>query len=181
MTAVGRVLATRRPLRRDAERFANLLRGPFGHGEHAEIAVDLARLLDRALAAAGAGRGALDDGVDERAAHRLVGDRVLRDVELEQRHRALDVHPDRAGIDMGRRDHHAADRRAVSGVSVGIEYHIGDTRSHARVDGLLEAGFVEAIADGVGSDHGDGFSRIVGKWDEAGGFAGFMDGFHDCW
>mgnify|MGYP006157093483 CR=1 FL=1 len=71
---------------------------------------------------------------------------------------------------MGGGNHHAANRRAVSGVSVGIKHHIGDTWSHARVDGLLEAGFIEVITDRVGSDHGDRFPGIARKWQETKGF-----------
>ena len=181
ISGVERVFAARSPVAWDSQCLADLGGCPLGHGFGSKNAVHMACFLHASLAAACTGRSAGDNGLDERPAGPLVHDRVLRDVHLEQGHGTLDVHTHRSRIDMGGGNHHAANRRAVSGVSVGIEHHIGDTWSHARVDGLLEAGFVEAIADGAGSDHGDGFSCIVGKWNEAGGFAGFMDGFHDCW
>ena len=43
---------------------------------------------------------------------------------------------------------------------------------------MLEAGFVEGVADGIGGDDGDGFSFVVRKGDEAEGVVGFVDGGH---
>lgn len=79
---------------------------------------------------------------------------------------------------MGGRNHDAPDRSTVTGMSVRIEDYIGHAWSHTRVDGLLEAGFIEVVTDRIGSDHGDRFPGIARERQEAEGFVGFMDGVH---
>ena len=81
---------------------------------------------------------------------------------------------------MRRRDHHAADGSAVSGVRIGVEDQVGDAGSHARVHRLLEAGLVEVVADRIGSDHGDRLPGIVRERHEAEGFVGFVYVVHEC-
>ena len=98
----------------------------------------------------------------KRAADGLIRDRVRRQIELQQAHRAFDIHADRAGINVRRRDQHAADRRAVAAVRVGIEHQIGDARRAPRIDRLLEAHFVERAADRFRADDGDGLCVAAG-------------------
>ena len=76
-------------------------------------------------------------------------------IDLQQAHRALDVDADRARIDVRRRNQHAADRRAVAAVRIGIEHQVGHARREPRVDRLLQAEFVERAANRLGADHGD--------------------------
>ena len=56
---------------------------------------------------------------------------------------------------MRRRDHDAADRRAVAGVGIGVQHQVGHAGREPGVDRLLEAAGIETGADGVGADHGD--------------------------
>ncbi len=112
---VGAVFATQRPLGRDAEGFAHALARTFGANLHAEIGGHATGLFRLALTATRASRCAGHDGVDEPTTDRLVHDRIGRNVHLEQRHGALDVHADWPWINVCRRDHHAAHRRSVTG------------------------------------------------------------------
>ena len=99
-----------------------------------------------------------------------------RNVHLEQRHGALDVHADRPWINVRRRDHHAAHRRSVTGVRIGIQHEIGHARSRARVQRLLDAGWIEARADRFRPDDGDGFTGVVAGGEDGFGFAGDVEG-----
>lgn len=110
---VKRVFAMRRPFRRDAKVVADGHRRAFDRDAATEFGIHSAAFLDVALAFARARRRALDDGVDERATNRFVRDGVLRQIELEQAHGTFDVHADGAGINVRRRDEHAADGCAV--------------------------------------------------------------------
>jgi hypothetical protein len=94
---VRAVLATLRPLGRDAEGLAHAAARAFGADLHAEIGGDAAGLFRLALAATRSGRSARDDGLDEAAADRLVDDLIRGDVHLEERHGALDVDADGPG------------------------------------------------------------------------------------
>ena len=94
--------------------------------------------------------------------------------ELQQAHRALDVDADRARIDVRRRDQHAADRRTVAAVGVGIQHQIGHARREPRVDRLLQAQFVERAANRLGADDGDRLVLAAGRQDR-GRFAGGDD------
>ena len=113
-------------------------------------------LLGVALAAAGAGGSALADGVDQRAARAAVVDRVGRQVELQQAHRALDVDADRARdrCASARPARSRPARRSRSGAS-GLSTRSVTPGASARVDRLLEAQFVERAADRLGADDGD--------------------------
>ena len=156
------VLAARPPCRGDAESGADPARGALGHHRFAQLRADGARLRDVALAAAGAGRDPPGDLVDQRAAHPLRSDRRGRQVELQQAHRALDVHADRPGVDVGGRGEDAADRSAEAAVRVRVERHLGDPGSAADVDRLLQADLVEAAPDGRGADHLDRLAAAAG-------------------
>jgi hypothetical protein len=121
MADMERVLAMVRPFGRDAELAADCFRGAFHERLSADDFVDRPGLRRVTLASAGAGRDSFTNGVDERPADRLVDDRIRRQVELKQAHRALDVDSHRPGIDVCRRDHHAADGSAVPAVSVRVQ------------------------------------------------------------
>ncbi len=173
---VGAVFATLRPLGRDAEGFAHAAARAFGANLHAEIGGDAAGLFRLALTAARASRRALDDGVDEATADGFVDDFIGGDVHLEQRHGAFDVHADGSWINVRRRDHHAAHRRSVTAVRIGIEHEIGHARRGARVERLLNAGWVKAGTDRFRPDDGDGLPRVVAGWEDGFGFAGDVEG-----
>ncbi len=66
-----------------------------------EFGGDAAGFFDGALAAAGAGGDAFEDGVDEVAADDGVVDLALGDVHLKEGHGAFDVDADGAGVDVG--------------------------------------------------------------------------------
>lgn len=132
-------------------------------------------MLHGAGSASGSGRGAVADRFDELTADALVGDFVVVNVELEERHGALDIDSNRAGVDVRRRGHHATDRCTVAEVSIGIEDNLGDAGGGFAVLDLLDGGIAEGFADRVISDHGDGLALgIVGR-DEGGGWAGDVD------
>ena len=123
MADVPRIFAAAGPFGRNAQlrrrRSPTRLRRAAGLPSSRRQCRDFVRIP---LAAAGAGRRPLADGVDQCAPRRAVDDRIGRQVELQQAHRALDIDADRPGIDVRRRDHHAADRRAVAAVGIGIEH-----------------------------------------------------------
>ena len=101
---------------------------------------------------------------------------LRRQVELQQAHRAFDVHADRAGINVRRRNQHATDRRAVAAVGVGIEHEIGHAGRGAGVDRLLEAHVIERVANGVRADDGDRFAFGVRDGENGCGFARRLNG-----
>ena len=111
VSGVEGVFAPCGPLGRNAQCFAHGRRSAFDHNLTPERGVDPARFRHVSLPHARAGGSAIADGVNQRAASRTFDDRVGRQVQLQQAHRALDVDADRAGIDVRRRDHDAADRR----------------------------------------------------------------------
>ena len=76
---------------------------------------------------------------------------------------------------MGRGSQDATDRRAVAGVSVGVEHKIGDTGRAAGVERLFQAGRIETGANGVRADDGDRFALVTRRGDEAGGVASDVD------
>ncbi len=173
---VGAVFATLRPLGRDAEGLAHAAARAFGANLHAEIGGHAAGFFRLALPTACTGRRALNDGVDEATADGFVDDLIGGDVHLEQRHGALDVHADGSWINVRRRDHHAAHRRSVTAVRIGIEHEIGHARRGARVQRLLDAGRVKARANRLRPDDGDGFTGVVAGWEDGFGFAGDVEG-----
>ena len=173
---VGAVFATQRPLGRDAEGFAHAAARAFGAHLHAEIGGHTTGLFRLALTAARASRRAGHDGVDEPTTDGFVDDLFGGNVHLEQRHGALDVHADRPWINVRRRNHHAAHRRSVTAVCVGIEHEIGHARRGARVERLLNAGRVKASADCLRPDDGDGLSGVVTRREDGFGFAGDVEG-----
>jgi hypothetical protein len=137
--------------------------------------VATAALGRRTLALARTGGRARDDGVDQRAADLAVAHFLAGNVELQQAHAALDVHADGAGVDVRGRDQHAAHRRAVADVRVGVQDKIGDAGRTARVQRLLQAAGVEAVADRARADHGDGLALVVRRGQDAGCLAGLDD------
>ena len=153
------ILAARCPFRRDAEVGADFLRGPFDEEPPPAVGRHHTPLLHMPLPAAGAGGDPVTDGRDQRPADGLVGDRLLRKIELEQAHRALDVDPDGPGIDVRRRDEDTADRGPIAAVAVGIEDEVSDSRGKTGIDRLLEANGVERRADRRRADHGDRLRR----------------------
>ena len=170
VSGVEGVFAPRGPVGRNAQRLAHGRRSAFDHDLTAERGVDPARFRHVSLSHARPGRSAIADGVDQRPASRPLLDRIGRQVQLQQAHRALDVHADRAGIDVRRRDHHAADRRPVADVGVGVEHHVGHARRQPRMDGLPKRLVVERRADRLGADHGDRLD-VAGR-QHGRGFAG---------
>lgn len=72
---------------------------------------------------------------------------------------------------MRRRNEHATHRRAVAGVSVGIEHQVGHARRAARVECLLDALRIERIANRGGANHRDRFALVARRGNETGGFA----------
>src|SRR5262249_35664049 len=61
---------------------------------------------------------------------------------------------------MRRRDHDAADGRAIAGMSVGVQNEIANAGREARINGLLKASRIKAGANGVGANHSDRRSPI---------------------
>ena len=152
--------------------FADLGRRAFRRHAAAQLGRDAARLARGTLPAPGPGGGAFADCFDEGAADGAFRHRVGGQIEGQQAHGALDVHPDRAGIDVGGRHHHAADGRAVARVGVRVEDEVRHARRAARVEGLFQAARVEALADGVRADDGDGLAVRAARGQEAGGLTG---------
>jgi len=170
------VFATQRPLGRDAKGFAHALARTFGANLHAEIGGHATRFFRLALPTTCSRRCALHNGFDQAAADGFIHDLLGRNVHLEQRHGALDVHADWPWINVCRRDHHAAHRRSVTAVRVGIEHEIGHARSRARVERLLDAGRIKPGPDRLRSDNGDGLSGVVTGWEDGFGFSGDVEG-----
>ena len=75
---------------------------------------------------AGTGGDTLPDGINDGSPGANIGDGVGRQIKLEQAHRAFDVDANRARIDVRGGDQHAADRRTVTGMRIGIEHKFGD-------------------------------------------------------
>jgi len=76
------VLAVLCPFWRDAEVTAHGFRGAFDRDAAAEFSIHIPALFHIALAFAGAGGSAFDDGIDERPADRFVRHRFHRQIEL---------------------------------------------------------------------------------------------------
>ena len=166
------VFAAGGPFGRDAEGFADFLGSAVDGERFAGVGGDAAGFFDGALAAAGAGGDAFEDGVDDVAAELDVIERVGGDVHLEEGHGAFDIDADGAGVDVGRRDEDAADGCAVAAVGVGVEDEGVDAGGFAGVEGLGDAEVVEGGADFFGADDGDGGFGLVARGEEGGGFAG---------
>src|ERR1041384_1020742 len=98
MTDVRRVFATFRPIQRNAERVQNLRRRAVRDDFHAERFADLAGLTRRTLAATWASGRAFENRINQRATDRFVRYLIRRQVELQEAHRAFDVHAHWAGI-----------------------------------------------------------------------------------
>ena len=165
VAVVAGILAARRPFRWDPELGTDLLRGTFDEEPSSGVGRHLTPLLHMPLPPPGTGGGPVADGLDQGPADGLVGDRLLREVELEQAHRTLDVDTDRPGIDVRRRNEDAADRGPVAAVPVGIEDEVGDAGGEAGIDRLLEADGVERRADRRRADDGDRLRRGAGGED----------------
>lgn len=172
---VSRVFATVRPVSGDAERFADFFGRPLGHDFLAEFSVNFAAVLDGTGSFASSGGGAVADGFDEFASDAWIGDLVVIDVELEERHGTLDIDSDRAWVDVGGRSHHATDGCAVAEVGIGIEDHLGDAGGGFAVLDLLDGGVAEGLADRFISNHSDGLALGIVGWDEGGGGTGEVD------
>ena len=155
MSDVKAVLAAAGPFEGDAERLANFGARPLSNDLHSRFAADHAALGSERWPAARAGGQTLADRRDQGAANLPIRDRISGNVHLQKAHRAFDVHANRAGINMRRRDHDATDGRAVAGMGVGVEHQIGHAGREAGVDRLLNAHGVKTGADGIGADHGD--------------------------
>src|SRR5207247_5490098 len=119
---------------------------------------DLAGLAGRTLAAARPGGRAFKYRINERATDCFVRNLVRRQVELQETHRAFDVHADRTGINVRGRREHATDRLAVARVRAGIEHEVGHARRAAGIERLLETRGVEPGANGVRAADGDGLA-----------------------
>ena len=155
---VRRVLAAFRPMSGDAEGFADFFRCALGDGFFAEFGIDVATMFHGASTTASAGGSAVADCFDKLTTDALVSDFLVIDVELEERHRALDIDSDGAGVDVGGRGHHATNRRTVSEVSIGVENNLGDAGRGFAVLDLLDGGVAEGLADCFISDHRDRFA-----------------------
>ena len=175
VTHMGGILTTKRPFRRNSQRLTYGCTGSFRHRLKSEGTADLTRLLRRALPLARAGRSAFHDGVDQGPANLTVDDVFLRQVQLEQAHGTLDIHAHRARIDVGRRDHDTTNRRAITGVGIGIQHHISDARSHPAIQRLLQAVGIETGTDGLRADHSDRLTCRVRQRDKTFGKASGMD------
>ena len=127
------------------------------------------------LTLASTGWRASADRVDQLAARALIDDRPFWQIELQERHRALDVDADRSWVDVRWRGHHASHWRTVSGVRVRVEDELGHPWCRARVERLLEAHRVKAIADRIRPDHRDRLSLRVARWQEPESFVSFVD------
>lgn len=169
------VFTSFRPVNRDAKGFADFLGSPLGHCFLPELEVNLAAFFGVTLSSTGPGGGSVTNGLDEGASHRLVGDLVVIDIELQERHRAFDVDAHRAGIDMSGRSHYAADGCAVSKVGIRIENHLGHAGSGLAVSDLLDGGVAKGVENRFVSDHRDGLALGVGSRNEGSGRTGGMD------
>jgi hypothetical protein len=172
---VRRVFATLRPFQWNAERVQHLRRRAVRGHLHAERLADLSSLAGRTLAAPWAGRRALENCINECAADGFVRHLVRRQVELQEAHRAFDVHADRAGINVRARREHGTDRRAVARVRVGIEHEIGNAGRTAGIERLLETRGVEPGANRVRADDGDGLALVTRRGNKARGFTRGVD------
>ena len=170
------VFAAGGPFVGDAEGFAVFLGGAVDGDLFALFGGDAAGFFDGALAAAGAGGDAFEDGVDDVAADFGVVDFARGDVELEEGHGAFDVDADGAGVDVGGGDEDAADGRAVAAVGIGVEDEVGDAGGAAGVEGLGDAEVVEGVAEFFGGDDGDGGEGFFARGEDGGGGAGFDEG-----
>src|SRR5687768_7424746 len=94
------ILATLRPFQWNAESVADFRRCAVGRDFDPKLFADFACLANRTLAATWTSRRPLEDGIDQCASQRLVRELIAKQVELQEAHRTLDVHADRAGIDV---------------------------------------------------------------------------------
>ncbi len=120
VSAMEGVFTSIRPLGWNSQLGADIGSGTLGDHAAAERDADGAGFLHRTLAASRACGDALADGVDNGAAGLTRRDGILGNIELKEAHRALDIHPDRAGVDVRGRDHDAADGSAVAAMCVGV-------------------------------------------------------------
>ena len=145
-------------------------RSAFDHDLAPERGVDPARFRHVSLSHARPGGSAIADGVDQA---RRVGRSWIASAGRFNCSRLIEhlmSTPTGPGIDVRRRDHHAADRRTVAHVGVGVQHHVGHARRQPRMDGLPKRLVVEGRANRLGADHGDR-TDVAGRQDGR-GFSG---------
>ncbi len=172
---VCRVFATLRPGQGNAERVQYLRRRAVRGNLHPERFSNLASLSRGTLAATRAGGCPFENRINERATDGFVRNLVRGQVELQEAHRTLDVHADRAGINVRRRRENATNWRTVASVRVWIEHEIGHAGRATGVERLLKTRGVEPGANGVRADDGDGLALIARRGNEAQGLTGRVD------
>ena len=175
MTEVRAIFTTLCPIHGDSEGFADFFARALRHHLFTEFRIHGTRLLGRALTATRTRWRAFDDGLDQRATDRLVRDSVIRNIELEQTHGALDVHAHRSRIDMSRRNHHATYRCTVTRMSIGIEHQIGHPRRATGVERLSETSLIKAVTDRFRPDHRDRLALVIASRKKGFGFVGDVE------
>ena len=160
---------------RDTEGFADFFGSALRDGHFSEVGIDVAAFFDGACAASGPGGSTVADCLDELTTDALVGDFVVVNVELEERHGALDIDSDRAGVDVSGRCHDATNRCAVTKVSIWVEDNLGDAGRGFAVLDLLDGDVAEGLTDCFVPDHGDRLALGIVSRNEGGGGTGEMD------
>ncbi len=166
------IFAMRCPMFRDAQGGADFGRGALRRRHLADLCVYMPALLHRALALAGTGGGARDDGIDQCAACAHIINRIRRHIQLQQTHRTFDIHPHRPRINMRRRNQHAPNRRTIPTMRIRVKHQIGHARSFARVERLRNTHRIKRIANRRGADDGDRRLIRLPRRQNGRGFAG---------
>ena len=173
---VGAIFATASPLDGDSEFGEDFGSGTAGDCFPSKLNADAAGFPGVALTATSTSGGALANGFDQSTADAFIGDGVFGNIKLQQGHGAFDIDTDGPWVNVGRRDHDAADGGTVAGMGIGVENEVSDAGCFTGVEGLGDACFIEADTDGISANDGDGLGVAVFGREDAGGFACFMDG-----